>query len=304
MRIHELGLEWTMLFSLPIFLRHKAVIYSQSDSIKIYPWENENALLKYEQLNFNADKITSDIDVILVSSYINLEENVELLRAKELKIPIYYTHNFIYELTKQQTRVIILDFEKNEKAAAITHNAVRNTKGHIDAIIPAYENFDGVYGKKDYESEFFLYARYPRYKWLRNFLPRIGDLQPNIVLLQSVGFDALETPEEVGIRRHELALFIEKITLGGILIYNEEDTNIREVVSESEHPIRKIPYKAHAHSTHNGKYRLETPDGAMPIFVQERKELLYIEGSKWLCQNMGVDEVDFYDSLLSLNIRI
>ena len=44
---------------------------------------------------------------------------------------------------------------------------------------------------------------------------------------------------------------------------------------------------------------METPEGAMPIEVFGAHNLNNLAGAKWICQNMGVDEADFYEAIAS-----
>lgn len=44
---------------------------------------------------------------------------------------------------------------------------------------------------------------------------------------------------------------------------------------------------------------LETPEGKMPIEVFGAHNLNNLAGAKWICQNMGVDETDFYEAIAS-----
>ena len=44
---------------------------------------------------------------------------------------------------------------------------------------------------------------------------------------------------------------------------------------------------------------LKTPEGDMPIEVFGAHNLNNLAGAKWICQNMGVDEADFYEAIAS-----
>ena len=44
---------------------------------------------------------------------------------------------------------------------------------------------------------------------------------------------------------------------------------------------------------------LETPEGDMPIEIFGAHNLNNLAGAKWICQNMGVDEADFYEAIAS-----
>jgi UDP-N-acetylmuramate: L-alanyl-gamma-D-glutamyl-meso-diaminopimelate ligase len=93
--------------------------------------------------------------------------------------------------------------------------------------------------------------------------------------------------------------FIAKITNGGILVYNEEDPEVKKVAEAATNPIRKIPYTTPKYEVKDGVTLLETPEGAMPIEVFGAHNLNNLAGAKWICQNMGVDEADFYEAIAS-----
>ena len=74
---------------------------------------------------------------------------------------------------------------------------------------------------------------------------------------------------------------------------------VKTVAEETTNPIRKIPYQTPSYSVENGTTLLDTPEGPMPIEVFGAHNLSNLAGAKWICQCMGVDEVDFYEAIAS-----
>ncbi|HEY0091132.1 MAG TPA: peptidoglycan synthetase, partial [Flavobacterium sp.] len=97
----------------------------------------------------------------------------------------------------------------------------------------------------------------------------------------------------------QFEIFIQKITNGGILVFNEDDPEVKRVAEAATNPIRKIGYSTPKYAVENGVTLLETPEGAMPIEVFGAHNLNNLAGAKWICQNMGVDEADFYQAIAS-----
>ena len=95
----------------------------------------------------------------------------------------------------------------------------------------------------------------------------------------------------------QFSIVTNQIARGGILIYNEEDEAVKTVAENSENPIRKIPYQTPSYTVENGITLLDTPEGPMPIEVFGAHNLSNLAGAKWICQNMGVDEADFYEAI-------
>ena len=42
---------------------------------------------------------------------------------------------------------------------------------------------------------------------------------------------------------------------------------------------------------------MDTPDGEMPLEISDETALSNLAGAKWVCQQMGVDEVEFYEAI-------
>ncbi|WP_309607624.1 glutamate ligase domain-containing protein, partial [Flavobacterium sp.] len=97
----------------------------------------------------------------------------------------------------------------------------------------------------------------------------------------------------------QFEIFIQKITNGGILVYNEDDSEVKRVAQAATNPIRKLAYATPNYKVENGITLLETPEGDMPIEVFGAHNLNNLAGAKWICQNMGVDQADFYEAIAS-----
>ncbi len=82
-------------------------------------------------------------------------------------------------------------------------------------------------------------------------------------------------------------------------MYNEDDSEVKRVAEAATNPIRKLPYTTPKYKVENGVTLLATPEGDMPIEVFGAHNLNNLAGAKWICQNMGVDEADFYEAIAS-----
>src|SRR5690606_38992135 len=92
-------------------------------------------------------------------------------------------------------------------------------------------------------------------------------------------------------------IFVDSIVKGGSITYNSEDPEVSKIVETTENPIRKFPYSTPQYRVEDGKTLLDTPDGEMPLEIFGRHNLGNLAGAKWICQQMGVDEMDFYEAM-------
>src|SRR5574343_1564852 len=121
--------------------------------------------------------------------------------------------------------------------------------------------------------------------------------QPSVALLSGLNLDHINVFPTFENYVQQFETFVNQITKGGILIYNEEDATVKKVAEASENTIRTLPYHTAAYTVENGTTLLETPEGAMPIEVFGAHNLNNLAGAKWVCQCMGVDEADFYEAI-------
>ncbi|MFA7446391.1 MAG: Mur ligase family protein, partial [Flavobacteriaceae bacterium] len=122
---------------------------------------------------------------------------------------------------------------------------------------------------------------------------------PNIALLSGIAWDHINVFPTYENYLEQFEIFINQITNGGILVYNQEDKDLKTLAENTTNPIRKIPYGTPEYTVENGTTYLATPEGDMPIEVFGKHNLNNLNGAKWICQNMGVDEADFYEAIAS-----
>jgi UDP-N-acetylmuramate: L-alanyl-gamma-D-glutamyl-meso-diaminopimelate ligase len=88
---------------------------------------------------------------------------------------------------------------------------------------------------------------------------------------------------------------------GGIMVYNEEDTIVKDVVESSENSIKKYPYNTPEYFIENGITYLTTEEGDLPLEVFGNHNLQNLAGAKWICQHMGIEEDEFYEAIASFS---
>ena len=99
----------------------------------------------------------------------------------------------------------------------------------------------------------------------------------------------------------QFRIFLSQITHGGAIVYNQEDIEVKQVVEATQNQIKKYPYKTPKFSVENGDTLLDTQDGAMPIEVFGKHNLNNLEGARWICQLMGVQQEDFYEAIATFS---
>ena len=92
--------------------------------------------------------------------------------------------------------------------------------------------------------------------------------------------------------------FINQITSGGILIYNQNDEELGQSLQKAEKYFRKIPFTTPEHQINQQQLFLDTDLGEIAIPLPT-ENISLIEASRLLCQQLGIQEEEFYEALIN-----
>ncbi|WP_228852361.1 UDP-N-acetylmuramate--L-alanine ligase [Aegicerativicinus sediminis] len=300
MRIHFIAIGGSAMHNLAIALHLKGDIISGSDDEVYEP--SKSRLEKYDllpkQFGWFPEKINNNLDAIVLGMHAKVD-NPELLKAQELQLPIYSYPEFLYEQSKFKTRVVIGGSHgKTTITSMILH--VMNYHGiEVDYMVGAQlEGFD-VMVKLTEDNDFIVLEGDEYLSSPIDRRPKFHLYHPHIALLSGIAWDHINVFPTFENYVQQFKIFVDSIEAGGSITYNEEDATLVEVVETSQNQIRKIPYRTPPFVVENGNTLLETSEGSIPVEVFGSHNLNNLEGAKWICQHMGVDEVDFYEAISS-----
>jgi UDP-N-acetylmuramate: L-alanyl-gamma-D-glutamyl-meso-diaminopimelate ligase len=300
MRIHFIAIGGSAMHNLALAMHNKGYQVTGSDDAIFEPSKTrlQNKGLLPTELGWFAEKITSDIEAIILGMHAK-EDNPELLRAKELGLKIYSYPEFLYEQSKNKTRVVIGGSHGKTTITSMILHVMKYHNIKVDYMVGAQlEGFDTMVHLTQ-DNDFIVLEGDEYLSSPIDRRPKFHLYKPNIALLSGIAWDHINVFPTYENYLEQFEIFINQITNGGILVYNEEDTDLKTLAENTTNPIRKIPYGTPNYSVQNGITLLETPEGDMPIEVFGKHNLNNLNGAKWICQNMGVDEADFYEAIAS-----
>lgn len=300
MRTHFIAIGGSAMHNLALALHNKGYQVTGSDDAIFEPSKTrlEKKGLLPEELGWFPEKITSDIESVILGMHAKAD-NPELLKAQELGLKIYSYPEFLYEQSKNKTRVVIGGSHGKTTITSMILHVMHYHNINVDYMVGAQlEGFDTMVHLTE-ENDFIVLEGDEYLSSPMDRRPKFHLYQPNIALISGIAWDHINVFPTYENYVEQFEIFIQKITNGGILVYNEDDAEVKRVAEASTNPIRRIPYSTPKYSVENGVTLLETPEGAMPIEVFGAHNLNNLAGAKWICQNMGVDEADFYEAIAS-----
>lgn len=300
MRVHFIAIGGSAMHNLALALHEKGDVVTGSDDAIFEPSKSrlQNEGLLPETMGWFADKITSDIEAVILGMHAKAD-NPELLKAQELGLNIYSYPEFIFEHSKNKTRVVIGGSHGKTTITSMVLHVMHYHNRAVDYLVGAQlEGFKNMVHLTE-DNDFIVLEGDEYLSSPTDLRPKFHLYQPNIALISGIAWDHINVFPTFENYVDQFKIFIDKITDGGILMYNEEDQTVKQIVEEATKPIRKIAYATPEYTIDNGVTLLETPEGPMPIEVFGAHNLNNLAGAKWICQNMGIDEEDFYEAVQS-----
>lgn len=300
MRTHFIAIGGSAMHNLALALHNKGITVTGSDDAIFEPSKSrlDKKGLLPETLGWFPEKIDTDIESVILGMHAKAD-NPELLKAQELGLKIYSYPEFLYEQSKNKTRVVIGGSHGKTTITSMILHVMHYHNISVDYMVGAQlEGFDTMVHLTE-ENDFIVLEGDEYLSSSMDRRPKFHLYQPNIALISGIAWDHINVFPTYENYVEQFEIFIQKITNGGILVYNENDPEVKRVAEAATNPIRKIGYHTPNYTVENGVTLLETPEGAMPIEVFGAHNLNNLAGAKWICQNMGVDEADFYEAIAS-----
>lgn len=299
-KIHFIAIGGSAMHNLAIALFKKGYQITGSDDSIHEP--SNSRLQKYnllpKQMGWFPEKITNAIDVVILGMHAK-PNNSELLKAQELGLKIYSYPEFLYEQSKDKTRVVIGGSHGKTTITSMILHVLNYHDKEVDFMVGAQlEGFETMVHLTQ-ENEFVLLEGDEYLSSPIDRRPKFHLYKPNIALLSGIAWDHINVFPSFENYVEQFRIFTDSLTNGGIMVYNEEDLIVKEVVELSENHIKKYPYITPPHRVENGITYLETPEGDLPLEIFGNHNLQNLAGAKWICQHMGVDEDDFYEAIAS-----
>ena len=300
MNIHFIAIGGSAMHNLAIALHNKGYHVTGSDDTIHDPSKSRLEIkgLLPEAFGWFPEKITSDLDVIILGMHAK-QDNPELLKAQGMGLKIYSYPEFLYEQSKDKTRVVIGGSHGKTTITSMILHVLAYHDREVDYMVGAQlEGFETMVHLTT-ENEFMVLEGDEYLSSPIDRRPKFHLYKPNIALLSGIAWDHINVFPTFEGYVDQFRIFTDSLTNGGIMVYNEEDAIVKEVVESSTHPIKKYPYSTPTYEIEDGITAIDTPDGMMPLEIFGDHNLQNLAGAKWICQHMGIDEDDFYEAIAS-----
>ena len=299
-RVHFISIGGSVMHSLAIELKRIGFSVTGSDDVIYEPSKSSliNNDLYPEKLGWYESKITDDLDFVILGMHAK-SDNSELKLAKHKKIKIYSFPEFIFEYSKNKTRVVIAGSHGKTTISSMILHVLKDNSKRADYVLGAkiegLSNSVSLSQKNEFiviEGDEYLSSRI-------NNVPKFHVYQPNIALISGISWDHINVFPTFNIYKNQFKIFIDKIVNGGVLIYNNKDLDILSLLDGNQNYIRKIPYTEHNFLIRDGRFFIETDEGLLPLKIFGKHNMENLSAAKQVCNLIGLTDDQFYNSITS-----
>ncbi len=300
MNIHFIAIGGSAMHNLAIALHNGGHSITGSDDQIFEPSRGRLALkgLLPQVEGWYPEKVHEGLDAIILGMHAR-EDNPELARAQELELPIFSYPEFLYEISKSMTRVVIAGSHGKTTTTAMVLHVMNHVGQPTNYMVGAQlEGFDCMV-ELESGSEFMVMEGDEYLSSPIDRRPKFHLYRPNITVITGIAWDHINVFPTFESYVDQFRKYLETIEPGGALIYNERDLELVKLVEETSAPVKTFSYNLPRFEILDGQTFIETEEGMMPLQIFGEHNLSNLEAARWICLEMGVQEDAFYDAILS-----
>ena len=300
MNIHFIAIGGSAMHNLAIALHNGGHSITGSDDQIFEPSRGRLARkgLLPEVEGWYPEKVHEGLDAIILGMHAR-EDNPELARAQELELPIFSYPEFLYEISKSMTRVVIAGSHGKTTTTAMVLHVMNHVGQPTNYMVGAQlEGFDCMV-ELESGSEFMVMEGDEYLSSPVDRRPKFHLYRPNITVITGIAWDHINVFPTFESYVDQFRKYLETIEPGGALIYNERDLELVKLVEETSAPVKTFSYNLPRFEILDGQTFIETEEGMMPLQIFGEHNLSNLEAARWICLEMGVQEDAFYDAILS-----
>jgi len=298
MKVHFIAIGGSAMHNLAIALYKKGYRITGSDDEIFEP--SKSRLAKFNLLpskeGWDEANIHGGLDAVILGMHAKAD-NPELLKADKLGLRIFSYPEYLYEQSKEKTRVVIGGSHGKTTITAMILHVAREHRLNCDYMVGAQlEGFD-VMVKLSEEAGIMILEGDEYLTSPIDHRPKFHLYKPDIALLSGIAWDHINVFPTFQNYTEQFTTFINLISPGGTLIWCNEDEVLRKICPAARPDIRLFPYSWPEYRVEKGITLIRFNNQDIPLQVFGRHNLLNLNGARLVCNALGIPDEQFYASI-------
>ncbi len=295
MRVHFISIGGAVMHNMALALHSMGYKVSGSDDEIFEPALSRLKLLGLlpEKFGWDDSRITSDIDFIILGMHARAD-NPELIKAKSLGLKIYSFPEYVYEHSKNKTRIVVGGSHGKTSTTAMIMHVLNHKKMDFDYLVGSQlEGFERMVKLSHapiivIEGDEYLTSALdlkPKFHWYK----------PHTAILTGIAWDHINVFPTYDFYVQQFKIFIESIEPKGTLIYCNEDKDLAKLTVDAS--CTALPYDVPNHTIENGTTTIHLSGTDYSLQVFGKHNLLNLQAAMMACQTVGITETEFWKAI-------
>lgn len=291
-------------------MHNLAIAISQKENYRVTGSDDEIFEPSYSRLKVHGllpektgwfpEKIHPGLEAVILGMHAKAD-NPELLRAKALNLKIYSFPEYLYEQTKDKTRIVIGGSHGKTTTTAMILYVLNKLNIEVDYMVGAQiEGFDNMV-KLSANTKIAVFEGDEYLTSPIDLRPKFHLYKPHIAILTGIAWDHINVFPTFENYVEQFSKFVEIIEPNGCLIYFSGDEELKKITSTLRSDLVPLPYSTPEYEIINGTTYIKTKQGLKSLQIFGEHNLQNLQAARLACEQIGVGENEFYEAIADFN---
>lgn len=302
MNVHFIAIGGSAMHNLAIALSRKGITVTGSDDEIFEPSRTrlEKQGILPAEIGWYADKINPNLDAVILGMHAR-EDNPELLKAKELNIPVFSYPEYLYEQAKNKHRIVIGGSHGKTTITSMLLHVVKELGLNVDYMVGAQlEGYDCMV-KLSEDAKYMILEGDEYLSSPIDRRPKFHLYAPNTALISGIAWDHINVFPTWENYIEQFDVFCQKITPNGTLVYSKDDETVKLVAERATSSLVKKPYSVPNYRIENEKTILSFNSKEYHLQIFGEHNLQNLMGAMLLAESLSINNDAFLTAIQSFS---
>ncbi len=294
MRIHFIAIGGSIMHNLAIALHKRGYEVTGSDDEIFEPAKSrlaQNNLLQ-EVPGWHPEKIDKTLDAIILGMHAK-NDNPELVKAREVGIPVYSFPEFINQEIKDKQTIVIAGSHGKTTITSMIMHVFKGLGWTFDYMVGApVEGFEDSVSINESSALAVLEGD----EYLSSPIdsqPKFLHYEPQTILISGLSWDHMNVFPTYESYVQAFRDLLNSMPPNSEVIYFEADPELVRLVREFETKHQLIPYWEPDWTLINRTFHIQIDGQKFPLSLVGLHNLWNLEGAKSVCKLFNIDSLSF-----------
>lgn len=297
-KVHFIAIGGSAMHNLAIALHRKGYEVTGSDDEIFEPSRTrlKNEGILPDEIGWHPEKLDDSYESVILGMHARID-NPELIRAQELGLKVYSYPEYLYEQSKDKTRIVIGGSHGKTTITSMILHVMKYAGIETDFMVGAQlEGFDVMVRLSEtakymvIEGDEYLTSPIDR-------VPKFHKYHPHIAVISGIGWDHVNVFPTFDSYLEQFRIYVDTIENGGCLIFDDNDAEAKKIAANAKVPT--YGYDIHQYITDGESSYLLFNDKRIKVQVFGEHNMKNINAAYHVCKQIGIDDVTFYQAISS-----